>query len=109
MTPEEFWAILHTEPKAETPVHRLYYNEAGKPVCYSMEQLPGNYIEVDAETFAIGSHNVYVIDGKLKHITTRSTEKLMPSNSGTPCHPQDVSVIVSPDAQHTFWKKEINV
>ena len=47
---------------------RLYYDEQGLPVVYSMENLPGTYIEVDQATYAKNSYQVRVINGTLAHI-----------------------------------------
>ena len=104
MTPEEFWDILHTMPEPQPVFYRLYYNDAGQPVCYSMEDLPGNYIDIDAETFGLAPVNVRVVDNKLKYITTRTSDKLVPSTSGTLCHPQNVAVIVEQNG--TPWSKQ---
>ena len=104
MTPEEFWDILHTMPEPQPVFYRLYYNDAGQPVCYSMEDLPGNYIDIDAETFGLVPANVRVVDNKLKYITTRTSDKLVPSTSGTLCHPQNVAVIVEQNG--TPWSKQ---
>jgi len=104
MTPEEFWDILHTMPEPQPVFYRLYYNDAGQPVCYSMEDLPGNYIDIDAETFGLVPANVRVVDNKLKYITTRTSDKLVPGTSGTLCHPQNVAVIVEQNG--TPWSKQ---
>ena len=104
MTPEEFWDILHAMPEPQPVFYRLYYNDAGEPVCYSMEHLPGTYIDIDAETFALAPANVRVVDNKLKYITTRTSDKLVPSNTGTQCHPQNVAVIVEQNG--TPWSKQ---
>ena len=104
MTPEEFWDILHSAPEPKPVFWRLYYNEQGLPVCYSMEDLPGNYIEIDAETFALAPANVRVVDHKLKYITVRTSEKIVPSNAGTQCHPQSVAVVVTQNG--IPWSKQ---
>ena len=104
MTPEEFWSILHSMPEPLPVFWRLYYNDQGQPVCYSMEDLPGNYIDIDAETFGLAPANVRVVDNKLKYITTRTSDKLVPSTSGTLCHPQNVAVIVEQNG--TPWSKQ---
>ena len=84
---------------------RLYYDEQGSPVVYSMEDLPGMYIEVDQATYAKNSYQVRVINGKLIHIErTQAHSKLQPSNVGTSCHPQDVTVVVCTDP-NIKWKK----
>jgi hypothetical protein len=104
MTPEEFWDILHSMPESLPVFYRLYYNDQGQPVCYSLEDLPGNYIDIDAETFALAPANVRVVDNKLKYITTRTSDKLVPGNTGTLCHPQNVAVIVEQNG--TPWSKQ---
>jgi len=104
MTSEEFWNILHSMPEPHPVFWRLYYNDQGLPVCYSMEDLPGNYIDVDAKTFALSPQNVQVVDGQLKYITRRTSQKIVPGNTGTQCHPQSVAVVVT---QHgTPWRKQ---
>ena len=104
MTPEEFWDILHSTPEPLPVFWRLYYNDLGQPVCYSMEDLPGNYIDIDAETFALAHANVRVVDRMLKYITTRTSEKIVPGTTGTLCHPQSVAVVVTQNG--TPWSKQ---
>jgi hypothetical protein len=104
MTPEEFWSILHSMPEPKPVFWRLYYNDQGQPVCYSMEDLPGNYIDVDPETFAAAPANVRVVEGKLKYITVRTSQKIVPSTTGTLCHSQNVAVIVTQNG--TYWSKQ---
>lgn len=105
MTPEEFWQILHDVPESRPIFYRLYHDEQGQPVAYSMQDLPGNYIDVDAETFARASHMVRVIDGRLVPLEpTNWVNKLRPNQSqGTACHPQDICVIVDPSQPHVLW------
>lgn len=104
MTPEEFWAIVHA-PVPEKPVfYRLYYGEDGTPICYSMEVLPHNYIELTAEQYHQSPPNVRVVDGKMVVIRPNSyVKKLVPADHGTACDPRDVCVVVSHDQPHTNW------
>ena len=104
MTPEEFWDILHSMPEPLPVFYRLYYNNAGEPVCYSMEDQPGNYIDIDAETFGLAPLNVRVVNRMLKYITTRTSEKIVPGTTGTLCHPQSVAVVVTQNG--TPWSKQ---
>ena len=104
MTPDEFWNILHAMPEPKPVFWRLYYNEQGHPVCYSMEDLPGNYIDIDAETFALAPVNVRVVNNQLKYITQRTSTKLMPGTAGAQCHTQNVAVIVTEHGTH--WSKQ---
>jgi hypothetical protein len=85
---------------------RLYYNEDGTPNCYTMEDLPGKYIEIDRDAYIAHRWNVRVVDDQLQIIPPAVTvQKLVPNNiTGTACHPQDVCIVVSADQPHTKWK-----
>jgi hypothetical protein len=70
-----------------------------------MEDLPGNYIEVDAQTYAVALFCVRVVDQKLIHVQPKiQVKKLQPNTSGTPCSTVDVCVVVSEQQPHTKWK-----
>lgn len=105
MTPEEFWSILHDAPEPRPTFFRLYYDDNGMPIAYSMDDMPGNYIEVDADTFARGKGDVRVINGQLTVIDRQNhMTKLRPNHEhGTACHPQDVNVVVPESTQHVKW------
>ena len=106
MTPEELQQLLQGMPEPRPVFWRLYYDADGKPVQYSMEDLPGTYIDVDPTTYALGNINVRVRDGILVEIFFQVTNKLVPGNSGSPCHPDNVAVIVAEDQPHTKWSKK---
>jgi hypothetical protein len=104
MTPEEFWNILHAVPEEDSPVYRLYYGEEGEPLFYSMEHKPGNYIDIDPETFNRASSQVRVVNGQLVSTATRRTSrKLIPGTQGVACDPRDVCVVVDAKQTHTKW------
>ena len=104
MTPEDFWAILHNTPVEITPLRRLYYNDSGEPLFYATEDLPGNYIDVDQETFARASSRVRVRNGQLISTAThRLSKKLVPADHGIACDSRDVCVVVDPEQAHTKW------
>ena len=102
---QEFWSILHAIPEVKPVFYRLYYNDDGTPIIYSMEQLSGNYIEVDQETYVLAPFNVRVLDGKLSYIKPIiAVKKLQPSKvNGTACDPRDVCVVVDLNRPHTKW------
>jgi hypothetical protein len=102
MNAEEFWAILHAMPEPLPVFWRLYYNETGEPIIYSMEHLPGTYIEVDAETYARSPMNVRVQNGKLIELK-QAVRKLMPADTGTPCHPDNVAIVVPETEPYQRW------
>ena len=104
MTPEEFWAILYDVPQEHKPIHRLYYNDQGEPLFYATEDLPGNYIDIDTETFARASSRVKVSNGQIISTTThRVSRKLAPAEHGVACDSRDVCVVVSTELSHTKW------
>jgi hypothetical protein len=105
LTEDEFWAALNAMPEPQPVFYRLYHQQ-GVPLFYSMEDLPGEYVEIDAETFARSTMHVRVKDGKLVERIWKTTSKLVPSETGTPCHLEDVCIVVSPDEEHQCWSKK---
>jgi hypothetical protein len=103
----EFWKnIQWPEPK---PVYyRLYYNDVGEPLFYSHEDLPGKYIEVTPEQFALQDWLVKIVDGKIVRQRTVGMSKLVPATSGTLCHTNDVTIVVAQQPGQ-YWKKKENV
>ena len=104
MTPEEFFGALEHMPMPVPVTYRLYHDDQGCPLFYSMEDLPGTYIDIDQETFAKNSTRVRVRNGKLVEVTWKTTQKIVPSNSGTMCHEQDVAIVVKQNG--TYWSKQ---
>jgi len=83
--------------------YRLYYDDQGTALFYSMEDVPGNYIEIDVETFRANKTNIKVLDGKIVKINPAHTSKLVPSDQGTACHVDDVAVIVDANKENFKW------
>ena len=106
MTPDEFWSILHAVPKTHTVSYRLYHDSEGRPLFYSMDDVPGTYIEIDADTFARSPVHVCVRDGKLIPRVWKTTTKLVPADSGSSCDHRNVAVIVSEHKPHQKWTKK---
>jgi hypothetical protein len=74
-----------------------------------MEDLPGNYIDIDHATYATQSYHVRVVDQQLVTVEARTaaTAKLTPdAENGTPCAPGDVSIVVSAQRPHIKWTKK---
>lgn len=111
MTEKEDFIILWEQPKLEAPEFRLYYDDKGKVLCYSGDKsLEGNFIVIDALTFAEARPDIRVIDGKISTVQSNAVVyKLMPNESeGVACHPEDISVIVDADmVDNTKWKLNI--
>lgn len=87
--------VIWEAPKIIPPEFRLYYDEAGKVICYTCEKLEGNYVIIDAKTFAEGRPDVRVVSGKVTHVSSATVvSKLMPDNTGQACASEDISIIV---------------
>jgi len=103
----EFWRNYEwTDIK---PVHyRLYHDDVGLPLFYSHEALPGKYVDVTPEQFALQDLAVKIIDGRLVQQRTTGMTKLVPADSGTLCHTTDVTIVVTGQPGQ-YWKKKENV
>ena len=105
MNKDEFWKILHDIPAVSPLFYRLYYDADGYPLYFSMEDLPGNYIEIDQETYARNNSRVRVVDGKIQEHVQHNVYKLVPSNTGFACYPSNVAIVVSAEQPNTKWSK----
>ena len=106
MTPEQLQQLFQAIPDPSPPFYRLYHNANGIPLFYSMSDEPGTYIEISQEDYHRNASNVRVRNGKLVEVTWKTTTKLIPGNSGSPCHPDNVAVIVAEDQPHIRWSKK---
>ena len=96
MTPEEFWNILHDVPEQKPIFYRLYYNNDGSPNVYTMEDLPGKYIDIDKTVYVRGPTNIKVVDGEIVEIIPKQIiRKLQPSAHGTICSLHNVCIVVN--------------
>lgn len=104
MTPEEFFGALAQMPEPRPVFYRLYHDDQGRPLFYSMEDRPGTYIEIDQADFGRSFKNLKVRNGKLVEVTVHTSEKIVPSSQGTLCHEHDVAVVVEQNG--TYWSKQ---
>ena len=103
----EFWKNFKW-PEIVPISYRCYYLENGDVDFYTMEDLPGNYIEVEQSVYVLAPFPAKVIDGKLVIIKQKKTvQKLTPSSDdGTMCHKKDVGIVVDNNGVH--WKYKTN-
>lgn len=117
MNPDEettanFWEVFGKEHlSSPEPVlfYRLYYNEQGHPLFYSMEDVPGNYVEIDRQTFANPPKHAKIIDGALTNSPPAVlTKKMVPSETtGSCCLPTNVSIVVDRLESHQLWNSKL--
>ena len=87
------------------PIFRLYYDDAGLPLFYSTEDLPGNYVDIDGATFVSAKTNVRVKNGRIVEINSVQLRKIVPSTDGTACDSRDVCIVVADNhGSQTKWK-----
>jgi hypothetical protein len=106
------YVVIWEQPKMEPPEFRLYYDENGAVICYTGDKsVTGNYIVIDALTFAAARPDLRVIDGRLSTAGPKSVVyKLMPNkDEGVECIAEDISIIsdISYDGKTTKWKLNI--
>jgi hypothetical protein len=86
--------------------YRLYYNLDGSPRYYTMEDLPGDFIQVDHATFEAGRYDVVIRNGKLKSLSEIGQSKYhsvtLATNSTVACDPDDI-LIVSVNHDAKLW------
>ncbi len=102
------WSQLWSEiaqPNESKVIYRLYYDNTGSLLFYSMEDLPGNYIEITPQQFAKADSHVRVVNGQIVKIKRSLTKKLVPSadQDGVLCSPQSAAVIVK-SSPGIYWK-----
>lgn len=98
-TTENFWKIWNSFewPDIKPIFYRCYYHEDGTADFYTMEDLPGRWIEIDQETYTAGlKPNSRVINGQLQIPRPKKIiKKLKPNQAnGVCCDPKDVCVVV---------------
>jgi len=103
---DDLVAVHAAMPEPQPVFYRLYYDDTGVPLFYSMEDLPGNYIELTQEQYAQGKSNIRVRDGQIVELTWTTSSKLVPGETGTPCDPRDVAVVTN-TGPTTYWSKRI--
>ena len=111
-TTQNFLDVMQSfEWQEPDPVtYRLYHDEQGRPLIYTMEALPGTYIEVDQATYIRASYHVVVRDKKLIVLEPKTwVSRLMPDPEvGTSCYPRDICVVVDSNRPHQKWTKKTN-
>lgn len=86
--------------------YRLYYDDIGSVVCYTTENLEGNYIVIDKLAYATARHDVRVVNNKLIRLAKGShILKLIPTLSGIGCNRENILVIDETDP--VYWDLKV--
>ena len=104
MNEQEFLQIwLDQKTDSNVIEYRLYYDDSGFPLFYSTQDLPGNYITIDKQTYSDTPKHIRIIDGKIKIYKTTIAKKLTPAQQGQACDPRDICVPVPISQPHELW------
>lgn len=97
----EYLVVEESKPKEVE--FRVYYDELGKIICYTCDDLQGDYIIIDRQAFIEARPDMRVIDGKLTRYSPGVIiSKLKPSIEGTNCASEDISIITDKNSKN--WK-----
>lgn len=91
---EFFYVEIETPPP---PEFRLYYDEQGSVVCYTCENLEGNYIVIDKDVYLECRPDLKIVDGKIATKSTNVVTKLIKSNKGVRTASEDINIVVDED------------
>lgn len=89
---------------------RLYFDDKGDVLCYSCENLDGNYLVIDAQTYAECRFDIRVVDNQIVKLVNKiNILKVVPSSTGIMCPVEDNAIIVDEayDGEITRWKTKI--
>lgn len=95
---DELGYIIGFEEVIDNPIeYRLYYDENGRVLYYTMDKPEGNYVVIDKQTYQEARPDARVVDGKVAIVSSHLTVcKLMPNdNEGTLCAADDISIVLS--------------
>jgi hypothetical protein len=100
---EEEYVIVWEAPELVKPEFRLYYDTRGNVLFYTCEKPDGDYIVIDALTYAESRPDIRVVDGRIvRGGASTLSSRLHKSTEGALCEIEDVSIITETDGQ--YWK-----
>lgn len=103
MSDEEEYVIVWEAPEIVKPEFRLYYDNRGSVLFYTCEKPDGDYIVIDALTFAEARPDIKVVDGRIvREGSSTISSRLHKDTEGVLCEIEDVSIITESDGQ--YWK-----
>jgi hypothetical protein len=101
----EFWQN-HQWQDPKPVMYRLYHDDQGKPLEYSMEAHSGYWIDITPEQYAMADMRVRVVDGVLTLPPSPAPPRMILSDTGATCHPWSLLLLVNPDQPNNKWRCE---
>jgi hypothetical protein len=86
--------------------YRLYYNDDGIPLFYSMEELEGKFIFVELPVFESSRYDIKIVDGKIRSLNdTVSKYHLVSVKTKTTvmCDQDDISILNIKKKSYKLW------
>lgn len=86
---------------------KIYYDDTGTPTMYTREEHTGDFIEVDAETFALCRFDIKIVNGEIvQPDNSRKFHKMEESDIGTEVLKEDISIIAPEKTKRKTKKME---
>lgn len=98
--------LIAEEVQYEPTQFRLYYDENGKILFYTCDKPEGNFLIIDAQTYAECRYDLKVQNGKLVKLNSGAIiSKYKPDSNGISCAKDDISILTTPDDVNSKqWK-----
>jgi sugar lactone lactonase YvrE len=72
-----------------------------------MEDLDGDYLSVDHQTFEQGRYDIVVKFGRIVSLSDSGTSRYVRVDQATPnsvqCDPDDITIVVTDQLAHNLW------
>lgn len=89
---------------AEPLIYRLYHDDQGHLLFYSMEHIPElKYVNITQEQFNRAESHVKVINGQIKQLDFIRPKLIPHSLEGQSTHSKNVALIQPVDQPHILW------
>ena len=91
--------------------YRLYYNDDGSPLFYSMEELEGKFIFVELPIFESSRYDIKIVDGKIRSLTdtvSKYHQVSVKTNTTVMCDRDDISILNNKNKSYKLWDYKIS-
>lgn len=90
--------------------YRLYYDDHGRVITYTTENIDGKYIVITPLQYAEARPDIVIVDGNIVETHQNTGIYTLTRNliDGTKCSKYDINIIVDSADDGYFWKLERN-